>query len=101
MSRPTCPRNIRHTPPSDYFKPAGVPLRDMEEVVLGSDELEAMRLADAGGMYHVEAAKHMGVSRQTFDRIVKSARSKVAKALCGGMALKIERSAAPERPDET
>jgi uncharacterized protein len=91
MARPTCPRKIRHSPPSDYFKPAGIPLRELEEVELAADELEAIRLADADGLHHAEAAKLMGVSRQTFDRIAKSARSKVAKALCNGRALKIAR----------
>jgi uncharacterized protein len=91
MARPPCPRRIAHTPPSDYFKPAGIPLRELEEIALAADELEALRLADMAGMYHEQAAREMGVSRQTFDRIVKSARSKVASALCGGKALKINR----------
>lgn len=89
MARPPCPRRITHTPPSDYFKPAGIPLRDLEEIELAADEMEALRLADALGMYHTEAAREMGVSRQTFDRIVKAAHGKVAKALCDGNALKI------------
>jgi uncharacterized protein len=89
MARPHCPRHISHSPPSDYYKPAGIPLRDLEEVELAADELEALRLADAEGLYHTEAAKLMGVSRQTFDRIVKKARMNVASALCGGKALRI------------
>jgi uncharacterized protein len=95
MARPPCPRRITHNPPADYFKPAGIPMRDLEETVLAADELEALRLADLSGMYHTEAAKEMGVSRQTFDRIVKAARAKVAKALCEGRALKIERRVPP------
>jgi predicted DNA-binding protein (UPF0251 family) len=39
----------------------------------------------------------MGVSRQTFGRIVEKARRKVAQALAGGKALRIERG---ERPAE-
>jgi len=94
MARPECPRNVRHCPPSDYYKPAGIPLRELEEVTLASDELEAVRLADAEQLHHVDAAKQMGVSRQTFDRIVKKARAKIAKALCGGKALRIEKATA-------
>jgi predicted DNA-binding protein (UPF0251 family) len=33
----------------------------------------------------------MGISRQTFDRIVRRARAKVAEALVGGHALRILR----------
>ena len=39
--------------------------RNLEEIVLGLDELEAMRLADLEGLYQAEAAAQMGVSRQT------------------------------------
>jgi predicted DNA-binding protein (UPF0251 family) len=91
MPRPICPRRIGHEPPADYFKPAGIPLRDLEEVELAADEVEALRLADFEGLYREEAARHMGVSRQTFDRIVRRARSKVAGALVSGSALRLVR----------
>ena len=54
------------------------------------DELEAVRLADYEGRYHEDAARDMKVSRATFGRIVNGARRKVAEALIGGKALKIE-----------
>jgi predicted DNA-binding protein (UPF0251 family) len=45
----------------------------------------------------------MGISRQTFGRIVESARGKVAKALIAGKAIKINSSSltenCPERID--
>ena len=62
----------------------------LEEMFLGIDELEAIRLADYEGRYHEEAARDMKVSRATFGRIVKGARRKVAEALIKGKALKIE-----------
>jgi uncharacterized protein len=93
MPRPTCPRRIRHTPPSDYFKPAGVPLRDLREITLAPDEMESIRLADHEDLYNVDAAERMGVSRQTFDRIVRRARRKIAEALVLGQALRILRPA--------
>ncbi len=96
MPRPPCPRTISHLPPATYFKPAGIPLRDLREVQLAADELEAIRLADAEGLYNVEAAGRMGVSRQTFDRIVNRARSKVATALVNGYALRMETAERPE-----
>ena len=89
MSRPLCPRRIAHRPPATYFKPAGIPLYDLQEIEMGADELEAVRLADDEDLYNTEAAKQMGVSRQTFDRIVRSARRKIAAALVHGHALRI------------
>ncbi len=65
---------------------------DLKEVELAADELEALRLADLDGLYRKDAADQMQVSRQTFDRIVRSARAKVAEALVGGHALRILRS---------
>jgi hypothetical protein len=58
--------------------------------MLGEDELEAIRLADFEGLYQEEAAERMHVSRQTFGRIIASARRKVAQALTEGKALRIE-----------
>ncbi len=76
--------------PSAYFKPAGIPLRELEEIVLAADELEAVRLADCEGLQRVEAAGRMRVSRPTFDRILKRARGKIAGALVNSRALRIE-----------
>jgi predicted DNA-binding protein (UPF0251 family) len=77
-------------PESDYFKPRGIPLSALEEVVLTVDEFEALRLADLESLYQEEAAGKMNVSRQTFGRIIDSAHKKVAEALVKGKALKIE-----------
>ncbi len=65
-------------------------MRELQEVILDADELEAIRLADLEGMYQEDAATAMGVSRQTFGRIVSSARKKVAEGLVYGKALRIE-----------
>ena len=56
-------------------------------VVLTLDELEALRLADLEGLYQEAAARQMGVSRQTFGRIVTEARKKSAQALVNGAAV--------------
>lgn len=95
MPRPLCPRHIAHRPPCDFFKPAGIPLYELEEVVLGADELEAIRLADVEDLFHGAAAQRMGVSRQTFDRIVRRARMKTARALVRGFALRILKPVGP------
>lgn len=73
-----------------YFKPAGIPLRQLGEVVLTVDQVEALRLADGEGLYQDEAARRMGVSRATFGRIVAEARRNVALALVNGLAIRVE-----------
>ena len=90
MPRPKCCRRIGVEPGSTYFKPRGIPLAELDEIVLGRDEFEAIRLADHEGLYQEDAAERMGVSRQTFGRIVAAGRAKVAEALVKGMALRIE-----------
>jgi len=90
MARPRHCRRVGFMPQSDYFKPRGIPLSMLEEVVLTVDEFEAVRLADLEDLYHERAAERMNVSRQTFGRIIESAHKKVAEALVRGKALKIE-----------
>ncbi len=63
----------------------------LEQVCLGLDEFEALRLADLEGLYHEEAAAQMNVSRQTFGRIISEARRKVAEAIINGKVLVIEK----------
>lgn len=72
------------------FKPAGIPMRDLEEVVMTLDEFEALRLADLDGLYQEQAAEQMNVSRPTFSRVIESAHRKLADALVHGKALRIE-----------
>jgi len=68
----------------------GIPVTELEEVVMALDEFEAMRLADLDGMYQEDAAKQMNVSRPTFSRIIEAAHRKIADALVHGKALRIE-----------
>jgi predicted DNA-binding protein (UPF0251 family) len=77
-------------PESNYFKPRGIPVSALEEVVLTVDEYEAIRLADLENLYQEQAAEKMKISRQTFGRIIESAHKKVAEVLVKGKALKIE-----------
>jgi predicted DNA-binding protein (UPF0251 family) len=90
MPRPVGCRRVGHAPEVVYFKPGGIPVSALEEEILGIDELESLRLADLLGLYQADAASRMDVSRQTFGRIVESARRKVANALVNGKALRIE-----------
>ena len=71
------------------FRPAPrVPGR-MAVVELALDELEAMRLCDLLGLDQEEAGRRMGISRGTVQRLLSSARRKVADALIYGKALVI------------
>lgn len=89
MARPLADRRIAYSPPALVFKPAGIPARDLEEVLLSLDEVEALRLADGEGLYQEAAARRMGVSRQTFARILEAAHAKVADALMNGKCLRL------------
>lgn len=90
MPRPRKRRWVSGEPGVDYFKPQGVPVSSLEEVVLTVGEYEALRLADLEGMPQAEAAGEMNVSQSTFFRLLRSARSKVSEAIVGGKALRIE-----------
>jgi uncharacterized protein len=90
MTRPKCCRIVGSLPTVEYFKPRGIPLIDLEEVVLTVDEYETLKLADYEQLYQEQAAEKMQVSRQTFGRIILSAHYKLADALIHGKALKIE-----------
>ena len=72
------------------FKPAAMPMKDLEQVVLYHDEAEAMLLCDERGLTQEEAGLKMGVSRGTVQRLVASGRKKLIGAIFAGHALVIE-----------
>jgi predicted DNA-binding protein (UPF0251 family) len=88
MARPVSPRNIAGRPVATLFKPGGVPA--VAQIPMALDEFEAVRLADLEQLEQAQAARRMGVSRQTFGRVLGAARRKVAQALVLGHALRIE-----------
>ncbi len=100
--RPVNCRSVEGLPKVTCFMPEGISPAKLENVVLSIDEVEAIRLADKLGLYQVEAAGRMKVSRQTFGRIVQSARRKVAEALVDGKTICIEggnfQHVCPDRP---
>ena len=81
---------MRFQPNVYYFKPQGIPLRELEEVVLLPDELEALKLHEVDGLEQIEAAVKMKISQPTFARILSSAHKKIAIALTTGKAIRIE-----------
>jgi predicted DNA-binding protein (UPF0251 family) len=90
MSRPPKCRRIGFIPEVTYFKPAGIPLMALKEVCLSVEEAEAIRLKDLEGLEQEQGAERMNISRPTFQRILMSARQKMADALLSGKAIRIE-----------
>ncbi len=90
IPRPPKWRHVEYLPEYNYFKPAGVPLRELDEIVINVEELEAIRLKDREGLEQEACAEKMKVSRPTFQRILSAARSKLSEALVEGKAIRIE-----------
>jgi len=90
MPRPIKRRRVAFLPELSYFKPAGIPMRILEEITISVEEAEAIRLKDLEGMDQENCAEKMNISRQTFQRVLGSARQKIADALLNGKAMRIE-----------
>jgi len=90
MGRPPKLRRVGFIPQVTYFKPAGIPLRILDEVHLSVEEAEAVRLKDLEGLEQEECAEKMSISRPTLQRLLGSARQKIADALLNGKAIRIE-----------
>lgn len=90
MPRPIKPKLVKEAPKADYYKPRGIPLGQLEETLMRVEELEALRLVDLEGMYQEDAAREMGISRQTLQRMVTEARAKLIDAIYAGKAVRIE-----------
>lgn len=90
MVRPRKPRFIRNNPEVYYFKPQGIPLRQLEEIVIFADEFEAIRLHDQQDLPQIQAAEKMQISQPTFARILSRAHQKIAQAIINGYAIRIE-----------
>jgi len=90
MPRPRIMRRVWLHPNVTYFKPAGIRMMHLEEIIIAVDEFEAIRLKDYESMDQTEAAKKMGISQPTFQRLLNSARKKIADAVVNGKAIRIE-----------
>ena len=87
MPRPKKFKIVHHLLESIHFKPLE---KGSGRVVLELEELEAIRLADYEGLYQEDAARQMGISRQTFGRLLSRAHRKVADALLNKKILTVE-----------
>jgi predicted DNA-binding protein (UPF0251 family) len=89
MPRPRLKRRVMGNPNSSYFKPAGIPLRNLKESIISLDEFEAIRLIDYKEISQEKAAEKMQISQPTLSRILKSARKKISDSIINSKAIKI------------
>lgn len=89
MARPVKWRRIGHLPTVLKFSPSD---GDTGKGInfLKYEEIEAIRLKDLEGMEQAECASQMEISRPTFQRILLSAREKIADSLINGKEIQIE-----------
>jgi predicted DNA-binding protein (UPF0251 family) len=90
MVRPKLCRKVGLNPNVTYFKPRGIPLRNLKETILAVEEYEAIRLKDLDNLEQEICAKKMNISQPTFHRLILSARKKIAEAIINGKAIRIE-----------
>ncbi len=90
MARPVKWRRIEHIPSVPFFIPSETDSGDMAENTLKLEELEAIRLRDLEGLEQSECAEKMEISRPTFQRILISAREKVADSLVNSKVIRVE-----------
>ena len=95
MPRPRHGRRIEHRLNSTFFKPAGIPARQLRVTTIELDELEAMRLVDGEELKQVDAAEKMEISQSTIARLLASGRKKCALALAHSEALDLKKGNAP------
>ena len=91
MVRPRLCRRVRFNPQVTYFKPRGTSMKNLEEVELTTEEVEALRLKNIKNLDQIECAEKMKTSQSTFQRILSSAYKKVSDGIINGKAIKISK----------
>lgn len=91
MARPRCYRKVNFSPVETFFKPQGIPLKDLNCVEIDLDELEALRLFDLEWLSMKAWSENMHISDTTFHRLVRSGSKKIVSALVNGYAIKINK----------
>jgi len=89
-ARPKIGKIVDVLPLFAYYKPQGIPMTKLDVINLTLEEVEALKLKDKDNLNQTEAAKKMGISRSTFQRLLRSGREKMVKAILEGKALKVE-----------
>jgi predicted DNA-binding protein (UPF0251 family) len=89
MPRPRLFRNIRLDPKVTYYKPQGIPMRQLKVMKITFEEMETLRLKNVLGLKQTDSAKKMKTSQSTFQRIFCEAQKKLSTAIINGMAIEI------------
>ncbi len=89
-ARPKIRKIVDKLPLYVLYKPMGASIENIETESLTIEEMEALKLKDGHNIKQTEAAKQMGISRSTFQRLLQSARRKIATSLMQGKAIKFE-----------
>ena len=89
MARPRCKYKTGPCPKVRCYRPEGGPVKGGDEIELNPEEVEALRLKDVKGMDQTSAAKKMGISQSTFQRVLNTARKKISVALFEGKIIRI------------
>jgi predicted DNA-binding protein (UPF0251 family) len=72
-----------------YFKPAGVPIRHLDEVLISKEDLETLRLRYVKGLNQNEASDSMGISQSQYQRDITDVLKSITDALVSGKAIRI------------
>ena len=89
MPRPRKMRRIQGMPEAFFYKPQGIPLRQLEIIELSLEEFEALRLKNVEKLQQIACAQQMHISQSTFQRIISDAMEKVGAAIVEGKAIRI------------
>ncbi|MGI6423105.1 MAG: DUF134 domain-containing protein [Candidatus Dojkabacteria bacterium] len=72
-----------------YFKPRGIPIRELNEINITDEELETLRLRFIENIDQEQAARMMGISQSQYQRDLSSVMNKITQALINGYAISI------------
>ncbi len=89
--RKRCRRKVNHNFKKAFYKPRSKRLRDLEEINISFEELEALRLRYIEKKNQKEAADKMGISQSQYQRDLTGALEKITNALVNGYALSIDK----------
>ena len=80
-------RRINHKFTDIYFKPRGIPLKEMDVTIVSSIELEAMRLRYLEKLSQIDSASKMNISQSQYQRDLVGALQKITDALINKKAI--------------
>jgi uncharacterized protein len=82
-------RKLHHSFSDVYYKPRGIPLRNLQEVVVSDEELEVLRLRYLEKLDQNQAAQKMKISQSQYQRDLVNVMEKITAAFIESKAIKI------------